>query len=437
MSRILFGCVPYWGHMNPTIAVAQQLIKMGHTVAYACHPDMKEGLDKAGIPAIDKYAFGNLFAVTSKLTHDKRAARKEGKKWKSELEQDTTNFISLIREWQPDVCVMDVIFMPGIIAAEACNIPLAISCPYPFIQLPSKDLLPNGFGFASYQKRPGFLSGLILLLAGLFTRVVTGPINDVRVKAGLAPTYRPFGDVGDLHFTYTTAAFDFERSDLPRQVYYLGPSVSKELAGADVDFPWEWLDGRPLIYCTMGTIHSKPAVFKKIIAASRNAPWQIVLAVTRQIDTALFEEVPENVLIRNFVPQSTLLRKASLVICAANGNTTNESLLLGLPLLMLPQVSDHFDAAQRAVEAGVALRIDPPALTVAKARRAIERLLNEPGFREQALALSLDFKKCNAPLAAAGLLEKLAQLKRPLLRPVQVSPTLYSKDLDQVLALLN
>ncbi|ASZ13065.1 hypothetical protein KTO58_09040 [Chitinophaga pendula] len=445
MSRILFGCVPFWGHLNPTIAVAQQLIARGHTVAYACHPEMQPALDKAGIPFIADYAFCEVFVHLNKIvaTASLLTVRKELKKWNvslselpvAGLEEDTRRFMTLIAEWQPDVCVFDAAFLPGLMAAEASQTTYVSSCAFPCSQLPSKDLLPNGYGFPSYQKRPGFGDTLKLIIAGMFAKPINRKLNRVRTVFGLPPA-QPMSYVGCMYMIYTTTLFDFKRSDLPAQVYYLGPSFSKEQMGADTPFPWEWLDGRPLVYFTMGTFFNKKKVFDKVIAASKDAPWQIVISVSKNLSLDLWQELPENVLLRNFVPQSALLEKVDLVACAGGVNTTTESLLKGLPLLVLPQARDHFDAAQRVVEAGAGIRIDPAQVSVVNIRKAITRLLDEPGYRQQAGVIARDYLQCDAPLAAACLIEKVAYRKAPLLRPDNVEPTVYRADINRVLQMI-
>ena len=52
------------------------------------------------------------------------------------------------------------------------------------------------------------------------------------------------------------AFFDFPRRDLPAHFHYTGPWHDGG-SGDTVDFPWEKLEARPLIYGSMGTLQNR------------------------------------------------------------------------------------------------------------------------------------------------------------------------------------
>ncbi|MCX5896108.1 MAG: hypothetical protein NTZ51_09810, partial [Proteobacteria bacterium] len=49
MAKFLFIVVPALGHINPTLAVAAELKKRGHTVGYATGTDMQYSIEKEGV----------------------------------------------------------------------------------------------------------------------------------------------------------------------------------------------------------------------------------------------------------------------------------------------------------------------------------------------------------------------------------------------------
>jgi UDP:flavonoid glycosyltransferase YjiC (YdhE family) len=66
VACILFGIIPAWGHINPTIAIAQQLQEKGHTVAYACHPEMAPALERAGLDLLGTFRWGDRMVEIQK-----------------------------------------------------------------------------------------------------------------------------------------------------------------------------------------------------------------------------------------------------------------------------------------------------------------------------------------------------------------------------------
>jgi len=129
MARILFGSIPLWGHISPTIAIAQKLMEMGHTVSYACHPEVNDKILASDIAVIDTFRWQDLLVSLNKIRHldnmrffwrlfIKRILEKIEYLFLDNLEQGVNNFLKVIDEWMPDVCVFDIFFHPGFIAAE-------------------------------------------------------------------------------------------------------------------------------------------------------------------------------------------------------------------------------------------------------------------------------------------------------------------------------
>ena len=52
MGRIVFFCIPAWGHTNPTVEVVRQLTEMGHRVRYYSFEPFREKLEAAGAEVI-------------------------------------------------------------------------------------------------------------------------------------------------------------------------------------------------------------------------------------------------------------------------------------------------------------------------------------------------------------------------------------------------
>jgi hypothetical protein len=48
MSKYTFFNVPAWGHVNPTLAVAQELVKRGHEVSYYLTEEFRETIQATG-----------------------------------------------------------------------------------------------------------------------------------------------------------------------------------------------------------------------------------------------------------------------------------------------------------------------------------------------------------------------------------------------------
>src|SRR5207244_2301491 len=106
-------------------------------------------------------------------------------------------------------------------------------------------------------------------------------------------------------------------------------------------FPFERLDGRPLIYTSMGTIQNQlMPIFRTIAAACAGLDAQLVMALGVK-DAPLLEGLKGDPIIVAYAPQLELLRRASLVITHAGLNTVLESLAHGVPMVAIPIANDQ------------------------------------------------------------------------------------------------
>jgi UDP:flavonoid glycosyltransferase YjiC (YdhE family) len=111
--------------------------------------------------------------------------------------------------------------------------------------------------------------------------------------------------------------------------------------------------------------------------------------------------------VERWVTYEHLLPRTDLVVTTAGAGTALAALELGIPLVMIPTEWDKPEVARRVAEAGAGLLIEPSQCTPERLRQAVERVLGEPSFRENARRLAAGFKRYGGPAEAAQLLEDL------------------------------
>ena len=170
------------------------------------------------------------------------------------------------------------------------------------------------------------------------------------------------------------------------------PSIAR--AAREPDFPWDRLDGRPLIFASLGTVPD-PAnvpVFRKIVAACAGLDAQLVLALGKWHDKqdSVREKlgpIPDNAVVVEFAPQLALLDRAAMMITHAGLNTTLECLSRGVPMVALPRSADQPGNGARIEYAGAGLRASFRRCTPAEVRVLVQRVLADGSFRRRAREL--------------------------------------------------
>lgn len=434
MARILFGIIPAWGHINPTLAIAQLLQEAGHTVAYACHAEMAPAFQQAGLELLDGFRWGDPLLDIRRQAHQPRRRRLPSPGlvihglrdiFFGGLEQAASDLITVVRSWRPDVMLFDSLFPPGPIAAEVCQVPYATSNAVIPWQT-SLNVPPAQLGLPP-RGRPHWAWPIARSVLDRSARGADRLVNDVRRRHGLPPVRRAFLQPSPyLGLLYATEAFDYTQPDAPPHLYYVGPSISRHRFDSALPFPLDWLDGRPAFYTSLGTLYGVIPFFDMVIEACREQPWQMVLSVGPHLDPARWKDAPQNVLVRNWVPVVQILPYMSAVLSHGGSNTLAEALSASLPIGVVPRGADQFDNARRVAETGAGLFVYPHMVTMEALRGLCHRLLKDDVCRENARRIARDYARCDGPGTAAALLVRLAQTRAPLPRPAGRRPTVYA-----------
>jgi MGT family glycosyltransferase len=206
--------------------------------------------------------------------------------------------------------------------------------------------------------------------------------------------------------TQMPAEFDFGGTSSNNALYHAGPFVNEQLRPF-VEFPWDQLNGAPLVYASMGTLQNGiDSVFRHILnAADRLKGIQFVVAMGNKLDPASFEQIPENVLLVDFAPQLELLKRASLCITHGGLNTVLESLTNGVPLVALPVTNDQPGVSARIRTKGVGDFITTSELSAERLKDLIQRVLFDPAYHENAKFIARAIARTKGMASAAEQIE--------------------------------
>jgi zeaxanthin glucosyltransferase len=246
-------------------------------------------------------------------------------------------------------------------------------------------------------------------------RPILAALNSFRKTHGLAP-FRRFSDsLSELaQISQLVAEFDLPRTNLPACFHYTGPYLA--FRKAESPFPWERLDGRPLIYSALGTVLGGDAeIWRQIAQACEPLDAQLVIALGSRDSKLVGMQLPGDPIVAGYAPQEALLARAALSITHAGLNSVLESLAHGVPMLAVPFVADQTGIASRIVYRGlgesVARRTSPE-----KMAAVLRRLLTSLPTKERCKTVADAIGKAGGAARAAEIIERAASTGRPVLR---------------------
>jgi MGT family glycosyltransferase len=143
-------------------------------------------------------------------------------------------------------------------------------------------------------------------------------------------------------------------------------------------------------------------------------PMQVILTTggNREPSELDLGPISPNVHVVRWVSHTELLPHLDLMITTGGSATVQSTLRAGVPLIIVPTEWDKPDIARRVVETGAGVRLDPGQCTPERLRAAVEQVLSNPSFRQNARRMADIFARYRGPAAAADLLEELAGTER-------------------------
>jgi zeaxanthin glucosyltransferase len=233
---------------------------------------------------------------------------------------------------------------------------------------------------------------------------VTKVINQHRKAWGLRELSTPedsFSKIGQI--CQMTADFDFPRQ-APANFHYTGPLFDETQSTQESSV--EGLNGRPLVYASLGTLQNRDfSVYRHIAAACVGLDVQLVISLGGGGHANNLGALPGDPIVMDYAPQCEVLKKATLVITHAGLNTVQEALRFGVPMVAIPVTNDQPAVAARLQHCGAAEVLPAAKLNPKKLRQAIVKVLGESSFRKAALKQGDSLLKASGVGRAAELVE--------------------------------
>ncbi|MEO7649218.1 MAG: glycosyltransferase [Bryobacteraceae bacterium] len=413
-----FGIIspPVPGHLNPFTALAHELCRRGHSVTF-CHVDdlatriRKEGFGFCAIGRQD-HPLGSLpqsLAQLGKLD-GMDALRFTVRAVEKTTEAFCRDAPDALRRAGVEALLVDQTEPAGGTIAEHLGIPFVTICNA--LALNRESGVPPGFAdwphrdstWAHIRNRIGYAAADFVL------RRVARIVSRYRRRWGLPAHSQADQSFSSLaQISQQPPAFDYPRRELPPCFHYVGP-LRYVPPGREVPFPWPQLDGRPLVYASLGTLQNgRVGLFRQIVEACRPLDVQLVISHAGGLTQEAIEEFSRSALVVPYAPQQELLRRASLTVTHAGLNTVLDTLSQGVPAVAIPITYEQPAIASRLIWTGAGIVFPLKKLTAATLRDGIGKVLAEQRYSERARTIAESIRTAGGVVRAAEIIEEVSR----------------------------
>ena len=393
--RVLWFCIPAYGHTNPTIEVVRELVRRGHEVRYYSFEEFREKIEGAGAQFVACDAY--LPPVDAKA--ERRLRRVSTTEMSVQSFRTVANLDPLVSEdiasWHPDVVVTDSACFWGKLAAAKHGLPWVCSTTtFAFNEHSSKYMSHSASEMAD----------MVLGLPRMNREIRKLRPLGYEVKSALdIVSNKP----EDNTIVYTSRTFQPCSETFDEEHYrFVGPSV-RDVAPKDKA-------GRPLVYASLGTvINDRPGFYRTLIDALRDTDVDLLISCGKAFDPAQLGELPANVRVEQYVDQMEVLSRASLFVTHCGMNSASEGMWMGVPELLFPLTGEQRAVARRVAEVGAGRMLEESAARDGAAlREAVLAALTDDELREGSARMRDDLRSCAGPAGAADFIEQVVQRSR-------------------------
>ncbi len=409
-------CLPERGAYYPTFALAHALEARGHTAHYLGKDEFRDDVERQGLkfltmfpgsPSQDVNVGEIPTSLIKKLLWYRNKVAQDPGRFRLLEAMINGDIEAILTTHRVDVVLLDPFLHQLAAICVNAKIPV-VSMATELMNYRNYAIPPNNTRFAPTNS---FWSRLVshalwlrvFLLAHVFRAVMFVAMKLVRwprpprelmqkakaqqQHAGLASMFSEYSWRAVLpEIVLCPRAFEFPIA-FPSTRRYFGVTIDRRR----VEIPLEEAipPEKKLIYASLGT-HA--AIYGKrvdrfthllIEIATERPEWFFIVNIGKGNDPAKFGAVPDNVLLKTFVPQLQILERSAVIITNGGLGTVKEAIMAVVPLLMVPCRWDQFGNAARVKQHGIGDTCVLSKVTAPLLSKRLDDLLNNPRYKTQ------------------------------------------------------
>ncbi len=422
MVHFAIVCPDATGHLNPMSVLGHELQRRGHRITVFARLDSQaraiaEGFDFHAIGA-SEFPLGSSAQILQRIGElgGLTGLRYNLQMVKLEVETRLRESPAAMQAAKIDALVVDQFSLGGGTIADRLNIPRIDICNG--LPLNREIELPPTFTSWPYNSSrwPNIRNRIGYAFTDYLVKPARQAISAYRQQYGL-PRYAHSNESFSklLQLSQIPKELDFPRKALPSCFHYTGPY--RELSNpTSTPYPFEKLTGQPLIYASLGSfLGFRSDIFLAIAEACAGLDVQLAIALGDESHLKALPPLPGSPIVVAYAPQLELLKQTTMTITHAGTNTVLDCLSNGIPMVAIPISIDQPGLASRLAWAGAAEVVSPKGIDVSRLREAIEQVLANRSYRQNALRLQNALYQAGGVNRAVDLIEKAVLTQKPVI----------------------
>ena len=389
---------PTPGHLNPVQVLAKSLIDHGWRVSvvhleaarrYMTEPEVRFSPLRSGTEA-------TLDAYLATLVEPNGPRRLPGmiRATAAMTDQLLDEAPAILERIGATAVLADAVEPAGPLIAARLGIPYAVAVTG--LPLLREDDVPPPF--VNWRYRPSAVGRFRNRSGYAVTDWLMRPVTRVLEARSRAWSITRDGNAPRVQVAQCPRGLDFPRRRLPPEFHYGSPWRSGDVQEPDLPD-----DGRPLVFCSLGTLQgSRRALLATMAQACATIGARAVIGHGGGLTSAEEAALPGAPLVRAFWPQTAVFRRCRAAVLHGGFNSVLDSLAAGVPIVALPIGFEQPATAARLVRIGAGRMLSPSGLSVRSLARALSDVIAQPGYRTAARGIAAEIAAHGGAASAAA-----------------------------------
>jgi MGT family glycosyltransferase len=374
----LFVNLPFSGHINPTLELAEMLVEKGHQVTYIVDEDFKEMVEETGASFVPYDNYDSNWSEMRKYTASFDRAFQTAKRMGKDF----------------DCIISEAFFVFGKHVADELN--------KPNIRLFSMFAL-NHEVLNAIKRTGGFHFKLINDWNPLY-RMVAGYYSGKNRMETNGFFSEISENVPDINIVYTSRTFQLFDNQFDDRFTFVGPAINN-LSQPDIEeeIPYDEMH-ETIIYIAMGTMLPRFAkrIYKRTIEAFKEEKVSLIMTIGDSLKKSDLGEIPENVYVYPKVPQVDVLEHSSVFITHGGMNSVNEGIHSKVPMVVGPIVNDQPIIADQIETLNIGKRMNLMKAKPEKIKQVTFSVLEDRSIKEAIEQVGQEMKDLGGNKAAVN-----------------------------------
>ncbi len=395
MAKVFFFNIPFYGHINTSLALVEELVGRGEEVIYYCTDTFKEKIQNTG--AVYRSYGTKFFLNENFVTMDITEICKVHIELTELIIED---ILEDIKNERPDYIVHDTLCTWAKYAAQISKIPAVNVLPTLVFDSEESSSLPIKIGFRAFQK-------LTMIKNIPNARRISKISRCLKRKYGIR--FNSLIDIIDnkekLNIVFTSKEFQSNTGKIGCEYSFVGP-VSVYRSEDSSNFTFRKPVDKPLGFISMGTLfNNNTEFFNQCFEAFKDMNIDILMSVGKNIHIPSLR-IPANFTVMHYydIPQLEVLKICDVFITHGGMNSVHEALFNGVPLVAIPQQSEQEKVCVQMEKNGCGIRLNPSHITSEVLNSSVKKIISIQSYRVNAVRIRDSFIAAGGPKRAADVI---------------------------------